>query len=172
MKRLLTVVGASALVAALLVGAGVLLAREVVGPKIAEAAGFPGFMEDAPPEIRDLHNLPPEQPFIHFLGGQFRYTDTDNKAHTVTITPGTVSNVGSDRLTINPNDGGGSKTYNLTSETRIHTAGQRWGGNQSTAPKAGDKVVVVTLDNSDTARAVMIGGPDGFGPPHGPFRRG
>ena len=105
-----------------------------------------------------------------------RFTDANGAAHTVTTTPGTVDSVTSDKLTIKANDGGASKVYNLTSETRIHTAGQPWMGGQTspTTPKSGDKVVVVTLDNSSDARSVMIGGADGFrgGPGgfHGGFR--
>ena len=172
MKRLLVVIAVSSLGLLLLGGVGLVLARGVIGPRIAEAAGFaPPFMADMPAEIRDLHNLPPEQRFGHFLGGQFRFSDTNNKAHTVAVTPGTVSSVTSDKLTITPNDGGGSKSYSLTSETRIHTAGQHWNGGQAASLKAGDKVVVVTLDGSDTPKAVMIGGPDGFRPRWGPFHR-
>jgi hypothetical protein len=171
MNRLLMVIGASGLAVVLLVGGGLWLARERIGPAVAAAAGLPAFAADLPAELRDLHNLPPAERFSHFSGGQFRFTDANNAPHVVTITPGTVNSIAGDRLTIAPNEGGSSKTYNLNADTRIRAGGQRWGDNQAATPKAGDKVVVVTLDSSDTARAVMVGGADGFGPQRGPFRR-
>jgi hypothetical protein len=81
-----------------------------------------------------------------------------------------VSSAKADELTIEANEGG-RKTFSLNADTRIRAAGAPWGGGEAAAPKAGDKVVVVTLDGSDTAKAVMIGGPEGFQRPGGPFHR-
>jgi hypothetical protein len=182
MKRILITVGASSLAVVLLLGGAAFLAKDFIGARVAEAAGPLMLLADAPPEIRGLGDLPPEQRFQHFLGGQMKFTDANNTSHSVAVTPGTVGSVSSDKLTISANDGGGSKSFNLTSDTRIHQAGSRpWSGGQGQQAtlKSGDKVVVVTLDGSSDARAVMIGGPDGFaphpgGPPFhgGPFQQG
>lgn len=175
MGRILAAFAGGAFAVLLLAGVGLVLMHGVIGPRVAEAAGFgPPFAADLPAEIRDLRNLPPDQRFGHFLGGQFRFSDTDNTAHTVAITPATVASLSGDKLTVTLNDGGAGKTYTLTSDTRIHTAGQPWNGGQgqTASPKVGDKVVVVTLDGNDTPKAVVIGGPDGFRPRGGPFNRG
>lgn len=172
MSRILAAFAGGACAVLLLAGVGFALVRGGFGPRIAEAAGFaPPFMGEMPAEIRDLQSLPPEQRFGHFLGGQFRFSDANNQAHGVAITPGTVAGLSGDRLTVTLNDGGGSKTYTLGADTRVQAAGQPWNGGQGQAatPKAGDKVVVVALDGSDTPKAVMIGGPDGFRPRGGPF---
>lgn len=171
MRRfVLTVTATTFATLVLLGGIGFLAFRGFIDARVAEATGLAApFAADLPAEIRDLHNLPPEQRFDHFMGAQFSFSDTNDKQHRVSITSGTVSAIKSDELTLNLNEGG-NRTYTLNSETRIHTAGQRWSGGQSAnaTPKAGDKVVVVTLDNSTTAKAVMIGGPDGFRPHGGP----
>ena len=87
MSRILAAFAGGAFAVLLLAGVGFALVRSGAGPQIAEAAGFtPPFMADVPAEIRDLHNLPPEQRFGHFLSGQFRFTDTNNQAHSVAIT--------------------------------------------------------------------------------------
>ena len=175
MKRFLLTVSAMAL--GVVVGIGVIgvvgfaAFRSGFGPRAVEAAVIGPWTGEMPAEIRDLHNLPPAERFGHFLGGQMRFSDTSNTAHSVAITPGTVSAVKADELTITPNDGGGSKSFALNADTRIHATGQPWSGPQSASPKAGDRVVVVTLDGSSAARAVVIGGPDGFGP-RGPFQHG
>ena len=178
MKRVVLTAVASSLATALVIGGvGLFAARSFFGPLAAEAAPMaafgPAMAANLPPEIRGLHDLPPEQRFSHFLTGEMRFTDTSGTAHTVRVTPGTVSSVSSDSLTIKPNDGaqGGSKSFKLTGDTRIHQAGAFWqGASQSQAQlKDGDKVVVVSLDGGE-ARAVMIGGPDGFRPGFGPHR--
>jgi hypothetical protein len=160
-------IGASALAVALLLGGAAFLARDVLSAKVAEAAGPMMLLADLPAEIRGLHDLPPEQRFAHFLGVQVKFTDANNTSHTVAITPATVTSVSSDKLNVTVNDGGASRSYNLTSDTRIHQAGEhrRAGGQeQQAAVKSGDRVVVVTMDGSNDAKAVMIGGADGFGP--------
>jgi hypothetical protein len=166
-KRVGLIIGASTLVLALLLGGAALVARDVLSAKVAEAAGPMMLLADLPAEIRGLHDLPPEQRFEHFLGVQAKFTDTGNTSHTVAVTPATVTSVSGDKLSVTVNDGGASKSYNLTSDTRIHQAGGRpWSGGQTQQAtlKSGDRVVVVTLDGSNDAKAVMIGGANGFGP--------
>jgi hypothetical protein len=151
------------------------LAIGIFGPRIAAAQGFgPGFGgpwgghwgANLPPEIQGLHNLAPEQRFGHFMGGSIRFSDANDQGHSVTLVPGTVASFADGKLTIEPNDGGGNKSYTIGSETRVHAIGQRLASGQGaqTAPKQGDKVMVVTIDGRDTAHAVLIGGPNGFGP--------
>jgi hypothetical protein len=177
MKRFLITVTASALGFALAIGAvGFVGYQAIVAPRIAEASlmGAP-FAAELPPEIQGLHDLSPSERFGHFLGVQLRFNDRDNRAHAVSVVPGTVTAISDKSLTIKANDAAlGNKSYNLTGKTRIHQAGgQHWSGQGSqAAPKSDDQVVVVSLDNSSEARAVILGGPDGFRPHGGPFRRG
>jgi hypothetical protein len=173
--RFILTVAASTAVLVLLLGAvGFVAARNILGAHAADAAALGPWAAQAPLDIQGLRDIPPAERFGHFLGAQMRFTDANGAAHTVTTTPGTVDNVTSDKLTIKANDGGASKTYNLTSQTRIHAGGQPWAGGQTnaTTPKSGDKVVVLSQDNSSDAQAVMIGGADGFRPGPGGFHGG
>jgi len=173
MRRFVLTVAASTFAALVLLGGvGFLVVRSAIDARVAEATGFGApWAADVPAEIRELHNLPPAERFGHFQGGQFRFSDTNSTPHVVNVTPGSVSSVKSDEVTIAANEGG-SKTYSLNADTRIRTAGAPWAGGQSATLKAGDKVVVITLDGSNTAKAVMVGGADGFKPRGGPFHRG
>ena len=178
MRRFLITFSASALAFVVVLGLAA-LAIGLYGPRIAAAQGFgPGFGgpmgghwgANLPPEIQGLHNLAPEQRFGHFMGGSMRFSDTNDQAHSVALVPGTVTSFADGKLTVEPNDKSGTKTYTIGSETRVHAIGQRWQGGQgaTATPKQGDKAMVVTLDGSDTAHAVMIGSPGGFGPGQGP----
>jgi hypothetical protein len=180
MKRFLITLAASALGFALAIGAlGYFAVQAFVGPHIAEAAMLRApFAAEIPPELQGFKDLAPTERFGHFFGGQLRFSDTGSQAHTVSVVPGTVTALSDKSVTINANDPSlGSKSYNLTTETRIHQAGGRpWGSQNgqgsSATMKSGDQVVVVSLDNSSDARAVMIGGLGGFHPQGGPWRRG
>lgn len=178
MKRFLIAFGASTLALVVVVALAGLAIGGIFGPRVAAAQPFgPGLGGpmggplggNLPQEIRDLHNLPPAERFSHMLGGVMRFTDTNGQVRTLAATPGTVVSLADDQLTIAPNDQSGNKTYTLGDQTVVHKAGQPWAGGQAeqATAQAGDKVVVVTLDGSETAHAVMIGGPDGFGPRHG-----
>ena len=175
MKRFLIVFGASTLALVVVVALAGLAIGAVFGPRIASAQPFgPGkggpmagpLGGNLPQEIRDLHNLPPAERFGHLLGGEMRFTDTNGQARSIAAKPGTVVSLANDQLTIQPNGQSGNQTYTLDDQTTVHAAGRPRAGDQAgqATPQAGDKVVVVTLDGSDTAHAVMIGGPDGFGP--------
>jgi hypothetical protein len=134
--------------------------------------GGPGF--EMPPELEGLKDLPPAERFAHFRGVQLNLTDRNNQPLTVTATPGKATAVSATSLTIAANDGT-TKTYTLDGSTFIRgRTGQ--GGAQATqqAVANNDLVVVVTANNSNTARAVMNGGTEGFGPRggHGPWRPG
>ena len=133
------------------------------------AAGF-----QLPPELQGLHDLPPDQRFAHFKGAQLSLTDKDNRPLTLSVTPGTVTAASATSLTIAANDGT-SKTYTLDDKTFIRGRLAQ-GGAQAPRPTLAndDKVVVMTINNSTTATAVMIAPPGGFGPhgPRGPFGPG
>lgn len=102
--------------------------------------------------IEDLQSVPPEQRFGHFLGSQFSYTDANGQKHTIYATPGTVSSVTSNSITITVNGTNESKAFNVTSSTVI---GARPPRGSLQAINQGDQVVVVTKDNSSDALAIM-----------------
>ena len=81
------------------------------------------------------------------------------------VTPGRVTAALLTSVTIAANDGT-SKTFAIDGQTIVYgksTTGQPSG---TSAPLAnGDTVVVVALNNSTTATAVIAGGDHGFGPP-------
>jgi hypothetical protein len=120
-----------------------------------------------PPELEGLHDLPPAERFNHFVGAQFTLTDRENKPVAVNVVPGTVTAASATSLTLNANDGT-TRTYTLDDKTAIR--GKRaQGAAQATQPTLAqdDKVVVMTVNDSTVATAVMVGGQTGFGPPHG-----
>jgi hypothetical protein len=125
--------------------------------------GGPGF--ELPPELQGLHDLPPAERFAHFTGVQLSLKDKDNKPFTVTVTPGTATAVSATSLTLAANDGT-TKTFTLDSNTMIRGKPVQGGAQATQSSPAlanGDLMVVVTLNNSTTARAIMNGGKEGFG---------
>jgi len=126
-----------------------------------------------PPELQGLEQLPPTERFKHFSGAQISLKDKDNNPMTVNVTPGTVSAVSATSLTLAANDGS-TKTFTLDDKTVIRgkpdtsTPGNR---PAATTLKNGDLVAVVTKNTETTAKFVMSGGTEGFGPRggHGPF---
>ena len=131
--------------------------------------GGPGF--ELPPELQGLRDLPPAERFAHFVGVQVSLKDKDNKPLTANITPGTATAVSATSLTIAANDGT-TKTFTLNDRTIIGGKAVQ-GGAQAAQPTLtnGDLVVIVTLGDTRTARAVMNGGKDGFARgPFGPHR--
>jgi hypothetical protein len=170
MIRTIAIAGLSSLATAAFFVSG--LGAQLTGTAVAAAAGqmLPHrmFAEQIPPEIRGLGQLAPGQRFDHFTGVQARFTDLNNVAHTVSVVPGTAQSVSATSLTLTPNDVslGPSVTYQLDSDTIIRKAAQSWAGGQTSAQiNTGDKVVVVSLDGNQP-RAVIVGGPDGFGRGH------
>lgn len=139
------------------------------GPPLG-GAGWGGQGFTLPPELQGLAEIPPAERFSHFRGVQVNLTDKDNQPLAINVTPGAITAVDAANLTIAANDGT-SKSYTLDNQTIIRGKPVR-GGAQATQPTlaAGDKVVVVTLNNGAAARAVIAVNPDGFGP-HGPWGR-
>ena len=126
-----------------------------------------------PPELQGLEQLPPAERFKHFNGAQISLKDKDNKPLTVNVTPGTVNAVSATSLTLAANDGS-MKTFILDGDTVIR--GKPDANNQNAKPtattlKQGDLVAVVTKNTETTAKFVMSGGAEGFGPRggRGPF---
>jgi hypothetical protein len=99
---------------------------------------------DVPPELAGLKDIPADQRFAHFKGVQVSLTDKDGKPVDLTVTPGVATSVNSGSITLAGNDGA-SHTYTLNEQTL--SRGQ--------TITAGEDVVVVTLNNSGTARAVF-----------------
>ncbi len=96
-----------------------------------------------PPELASLKDVPADQRFSHFKGVTANLTDKDGKPIVISVTPGVATTSSATGLTISGNDGA-SHTYSLDSDT--FTRG---------TPSTGQDVVVVTLNNSATARAVI-----------------
>ncbi len=119
--------------------------------------GFGGPAFQIPQELKALGDLPASERFSHFAGVQVNLKDKDNKPYTVNVTPGTVTAVSDNSLTIAANDGT-SKSFTLDGNTAIH--GKSAQGAQPSVAQ-GDQVVVVTF-NDTTARVVVDGGKDGF----------
>ena len=119
-----------------------------------------------PPELQGLEQLPPAERFKHFSGAQVSLKDKDNNPLTINVTPGTVNAVSATSLTLAANDGS-TKTFTLDDKTVIRgkpdtsTPGNR---PAATTLKQGDLVAVVTKNNETTAKFVMSGGAEGFGP--------
>jgi hypothetical protein len=119
------------------------------GVQAAQQHGMPlgpggaGF-QNLPPELAGLKDVPADQRFAHFKGVQVNLTDKDGKPLAISVTPGVASSVSATSLTIAGNDGT-SHMYTLNDQTM--TRGQTMA--------SGENVVVVTIDNTSTARAVF-----------------
>jgi hypothetical protein len=108
--------------------------------------------------------VPPAERFSHFIGVQVNLTDRDGQPLDLTLTPGTVTAASATSLSVAANDGA-ARTFGLDAQTAIRGPRAQAGG--TTTPPGiaqGDKVVVVTLNNSGTATAVWAGNFDGWGP--------
>ncbi len=135
--------------------------------------GGPFASHAIPPEFQGFEQMSPAERFKHFNGVQISLKDKDNKPLTVNVTPGTVSAVNATSVTLAANDGS-SKTFAIDDKTEVK--GKPDPSSQNAKPtntslKQGDLVVVVTKDSETTARFIMSGGAQGFGPRggHGPW---
>jgi hypothetical protein len=121
----------------------------VVSNAIAHAAPMqtraPMAARNLPPELASLEDVPNAEKFAHFQGIQVSLTDKNGNPVAISVTPGLASSVGSDSITVAGNDGA-NHTYALTDQT------WRRGGTQVAD---GDQVVVVTLNDETSARAVV-----------------
>lgn len=164
-KFALAVLGTSLLLVVGIGAAGVLSLRYAFAAGGAPF-GAPWDAHALPPEFQGLHDLPPAERFKHFGGAQIQLKDKDNNPVTVNITPGTVTAVSATSLTLAANDGS-SKTFALDGNTVIRgKPDMSTPGNRPAAVnlKQGDLVVAVSKNGESTARFVVSGGAEGFGP--------
>jgi hypothetical protein len=159
MKRFLIpvagVAGALVLAVAIFAAGGLMATNALASGAFFDRGGDHGdWSAQLPPELKGLGTIPAAQRFEHFKGVTVNLTDQNNQPLTVTVTPGTVTSAGGTSLTLAANDGS-TKTYAVDANTI-----------EKKAPAANDKVVVVALNGSGTATAVMAVPPAGFGP-HG-----
>jgi len=94
------------------------------------------------------------------LGAQIQVRDQNGNPITVKITPGTVTAVTGDSLTLRPNDGSAEVTVTVTDETVVRTGPVRRG---MTAFRANDRVIVVQVNDEQRARAIVAVSQDGSG---------
>jgi hypothetical protein len=170
MKWIRTPLGAALTAVTLLVVLGassVFIVRGVVAdgpPWLDHRWGDRGW--DLPPELEGLADLSAEERFAHFRGARIELTDADGNPMTVQATPGTVTAVDAISLTLAANDGS-TKTFAVDGTTTVH------GGRDQDATRGiavDDTVVVLTLNDSATARTVLAGVDERFGR-HGGHRR-
>ncbi len=124
--------------------------------------GFGGVGITLPPELQGLASVPPAERFSHFVGVQVSLKDKDNQPLTIVATPGTVTSANASSLTIAANDGT-TKSFTIDAKTAIRgKASQGTPAADQTVLTNGDRVVVVTMNGSSTATAVVDGGANGF----------
>jgi hypothetical protein len=174
----LAVVTTSLALVLILVGASALLIQNALANSpfmgAAVAAGAPwthgapwaGNQSDwqLPAQLTGLADVPAADRFSHFRGVHVQLTDKDNKPFDVEVIPGTATAVTQSSVSIATNDGA-NRTFTVDEKTAIHDGAQGQSSQVNTV-KQNDRLVVVALNNSDTAMAVMVA-KAGFGP-HGP----
>ena len=152
------------------------LANTLFGGRIANTppgwgAWHAGWGNDSgfnlPPALQGLVSIPSDQRFDHFIGAQVNLKDQNDQPLTINVIPGKVTAESGTSLTIATNDGS-TQSFTLNDQTMIHsraasTPAATGTPGPSTALQKDTQVVVVTLDNSTTATAVIAAGPSGFG---------
>lgn len=122
-----------------------------------------------PAQLQSLASIPSAQRFDHFMGAQVNLKDEQNQPLTVNIIPGKVTSASTTSLTIAANDGS-SPTITLNDQTMIHSetaaTPAATGTPAALSPlQKDDQVIVVTLNGSRIATAVLAVSPSGFGWP-------
>ena len=144
-KFSVAVVLTSAVLAVGMVGAGAFMVTNVLASGMHDAAQTPMMNQgQLPPELAGLKNIPADQRFAHFKGLSVNLTDQNGQPLTITVLPGVVSANSATSLTVNGNDGA-THIYAIDAQTATH----------GTSLSNGGDVVVVTINNSPTARAVF-----------------
>ncbi len=95
--------------------------------------------------------------------------DENNQALTIRVIPGKVTAASATRLSIAANDGS-VQSFTINDQTMIHskTTSNATPTSTPASPSTisnGDDVIVVTLNNSNIAMAIVDGGPSGFALP-------
>ena len=153
MKRFLIPVaglGAALILAVGIFAAGSLAATSALASGAFMNGGGPwtghaDWAAQLPPELRGLGDIPAAERFDHFKSVTINRTDKNNQPLAVTVTPGKVTSINANSLSLAANDGS-ARTYTLDANT-VEKG--------KSAPAANDKVVVVTLNGSTTATAVV-----------------
>ncbi len=144
-KFSVAVVLTSAVLAIGMVGAGAFVVTNALASGIQGAAQTRVMDHgDLPPELAGLKDIPADQRFAHFKGISVNLTDQNGKPLDITVLPGVVSSTSAASLTVNGNDGA-THTYAIDDQTAMR------GGTLTN----GQDVVVVTINNSSTARGVF-----------------
>ena len=107
--------------------------------------------QPSPPCTRvfpELEGIAPQELFEHFTGGELGFTDAEGNAHTVIITPGILEELGDGYVKITPTGQEEAVTFNTTDDTIIRP--------EDLEPES--RVIVVSVDNSAEARAVLGAG--------------
>lgn len=114
-----------------------------------------------------LEGVPPEQWFDHFMGAEIHMTDQNGNPVTYVLTPGVVSAVDSNSITIVPHGQTDPRTFMITSNTNVHAMPSP-GSVQ--AITNGDHVVITTYENSNDALMIFEPGQGGMRGFHPMFR--
>jgi hypothetical protein len=160
MRRALVILAGCAVVVLLIAGLSVGL---ITGPgghlALAQpatatpaATAGPGSRHPLPPELAFLRSMTPDQRFDHILGGQITFRNPQGQDVVLTAIPGKIASIGTNAVTITPNGSAQDRTFNVTPSTWIIT-GPRQGS--LAAFSQGDRVVVLTINNSSNATAIM-----------------
>lgn len=106
-----------------------------------------------PPQLASLMNVPAGERFSHFRGAQLEVTDSSNVRHTISVTPGVVAAASANSVTLTGNDGQ-TRIFAIDSNTMSHGPRTRPSAGEPAVAKD-DNVVVMTLDGSSTATAIL-----------------
>lgn len=109
-------------------------------------------MHPLPPELAFLENETPDQRFDHLTGGQVTFQNPQGQQVVVNMIPGKVASIGTNSVTITPNGATQARTFNVTSSTYIVS---RPSTGSLSAFKVGDRVMAVTIGNSNDAVAIV-----------------
>jgi hypothetical protein len=172
-------------VAVLLVAVGAVIVLSPVGTVLADAIHGSGVINSGtlasawhkggwghgsgftlPPELQGLTSIPADQRFAHFEGAQINLKDQNNQPLSIQVIPGKVTRASTTSLDITANNGN-KQAFQLNAQTVIHGKATQAATPTSTPASSssiavGDSVIVVTLNNSTTATAVVDGGAAGF----------
>jgi hypothetical protein len=131
---------------------GALLVGNAIASSVPNMAQFHDgaqFSQDLPPELASLKDVPAGERFAHFKGVNVSLTDKDGKPIQITVTPGVTTSVSANSVTIAGNDGA-PHTYALDDKTF----------KRGDAVTNGKDVVVVTMNDASTARAIVAFDPN------------
>ncbi len=125
-----------------------------------------GFGFTLPSELQGLASIPGDQRFSHLLGAQINLKDQNDQPLTINVIPGKVTASSATSLTIAANSGS-TQSFTLNNRTMIHsragaTPAPTGTPQASTALPKDSNVVVVTLNSSTVATAVLTGAPGSF----------